>query len=573
MNRIIICLSLLIGTVCSLNAQDKLVLRNGRTIDVKVQRSIENRVEYTYPGETSVYERPKTAISYILYQDGRREIFDGSLRETERSTPSRTSASQGSRTTTSRTTQSSARNDVLSGDDEIFWEDVKTTFNEADVKGLTRLKRVSAVSNATYKDAIQQLKKKAAEMGGTTVLVMDIPESDSGEQIEIMGIAYREEGMRYSPRSTSERNNAPAVSPSNERRRRIAQQMDSYHSGSDLEYSDNTSRNTRTSSSPSSSSSSRNNTRAAAIEEYEEEAPDAIYLMNGRVVRGTVEEFEPDDFVSIRSTNGRIYEYSMDDVKRVSRGSAKGRSSSSAKKAPAKKQAKPAKSAKSSRYDDEYDDDYYNGPGYKGTFDVGYNLAFGGESGIIEFSTSHGYQINENLFVGLGAGLQMYSARDPLLKSNMGKSEYPQYASPTTSAKVPEGTLYPHSYSRAIDSSFMMLPIFADIRGYLPMPSPITPFASLKVGYTFNLSDSFGAAGIYMAPSVGAKYNITPKIGLTFSVGYTFQGLGESGRVTAEGGATTIKGGYGYYTYKDENKKLFKTTTAQGIHIKLGVEF
>ena len=571
MNRIIICLSLLIGTMYSLNAQDKLVLRNGRSIDVKVQRSVENRVEYTYPGETSVYERPKTAISYILYQDGRREVFDESLMEAERSAPNRTTSSSANRTTTNRATQSSARNNTLSGDDEIFWEDVKTTFNEADVKGLTRLKRVSAVSNATYKDAIQQLKKKAADMGGTTVLVMDIPESDSGEQIEIMGIAYREEGMKYSPRSTSERNNAPVESASNERRRRIAQQMDSYHSGADLEYSDNTSRNTRTSSSQSSSSSTRNNTRAA-IEEYEEEAPDAIYLINGRVVRGTIEEFEPDDFVSIRSISGRIYEYSMDDVKRVSRGSSKGRSSSSAKKAPAKKQAKPAKPAKSSRYDDEYDDDYYNEPGYKGTFDAGYNLTFGGESGIIEFSTSHGYQINENFFIGLGAGLHMYNARDPLLKSNMGKSEYPQYADHRTSVATSEGTLAPYSYSRAIDSSFMMLPIFVDIRGYLPMSSPITPFASLKVGYTFNLSDGFGGAGIYMAPSVGAKYNITPKIGITLSVGYTFQGLGESGRVTKDG-VTTIKGGYGYYTYKDEKKSLFKTTSAQGVHIKLGVEF
>ena len=156
----------------------------------------------------------------------------------------------------------------------------------------------------------------------------------------------------------------------------------------------------------------------------------------------------------------------------------------------------------------------------------------------------------------------------------MGKTVYPQYADGTESVKTSEGsTLYPYSYNRAIDSSFMMLPIFVDIRGYLPTSGPITPYASVKAGYTFNLSDGFGGAGIYLAPSVGAKYNLTPKIGLTLSVGYTFQGLGESGSVTSENGKTTLKGGYGYYTYKDEKEKVYKTTTAQGVHIKLGIEF
>ena len=542
----------------SLNAQDKLVLRNGRTVEVKVLRSIENRVEYTYPGETSVYERPKTAISYILYQDGRREIFDENLRESERgSSSNRTTTSQGTnRTTTNRTTQPSSSRNILSGDDEIFWQDVKTTFNESEVKGLTRLKRVTAVSRATYKDAIQQLKQRAAEMGGTTVLVMDIPESDGGEQIEIMGIAYREEGMAYTPRSTSERNAPITESASNERRRRIAQQMDGYNN--DI---DNSSRNTRTSPSSTSSSSSRTNARPAT--DAGDNAPDAIYLLNGRVVRGFIEEFEPDDFVSIRTTNGRINEYSMDDVKRVSRGSSRAT-------------ARQSQSRSSSRYDDggrsqarntrDYDD--YPISGYKGTFDAGYNFAMGGtgEKGSFEFNTSHGYQINEFLFIGAGVGLHMFNARDLQLKTNINSADkFPQYVSKTGLNAINDSV----TYMRAVDSSFMTLPIFLDIRGYLPMEnSAIVPFAMLRVGYSFNLSDGFGGMGLYMNPAVGVKYQISPMIGINFSIGYSYQSYG--GIPLPKDGS---KGGYGYYYIKDATKTKYEAKGAGGISLKLGVEF
>ena len=536
----------------SLNAQDKLVLRNGRSIEVKVLRSVENRVEYTYPGETSVYERPKTAISYILYQDGRREVFDENLRETERNSSNRTTTSQSTgRTTTSRTTQPSSSRNTLSGDDEIFWEDVKTTFNESEVKGLTRLKRVTAVSRATYKDAIQQLKKKAAEMGGTTVLVMDIPEGDGGEQIEIMGIAYREEGMTYTPRSTSERNAAPIESSSNERRRRIAQQMDGYNS----QEVDNSSRNNRTT---SQSSSSRTNARAT---NDEDNAPDAIYLMNGRVIRGSIEEFEPDDFVSIRTTNGRIYEYSMDDVKRVSRGSsrssARQASSSSRNAGNGRSQTRNAR---------DYDD--FQISGYQGTFDAGYNLAMGGtgEKGTIEFNTSHGYRLNEFLFIGAGVGLHMFNARDALLKTNINSADkFPQYVSKTGSNAINDSV----TYMRAVDSSFMTLPIFLDIRGYYPLQnSAITPFAMFRVGYSFNLSDGFRAMGLYMNPAVGVKYQISPMIGINFSIGYSYQSYG--GIPLPKDGS---KGGYGYYYIKDATKTKYEAKGAGGISLKLGVEF
>ena len=558
MRQTIICLLLLIGASYSLQAQDKIVLRNGRTIEVKVQRSVENRVEYTYPGETSVYERPKSAISYILYEDGRKEICDESLHTVEKS------ASNRATPTTNRTSPS--RSTRLPDNEDIFWEDVKTTFMESDVKGLTRLKRISAISDISYKDAIQQLKKKAAELGGTTILVMDIPEDDSSDDIEVMGLAYRDEKMSYTPKSANERTNVQTESSSNVRRRRIAQQMENYNYESDLEYEDNPSKtaksNTRTQTQRSTTSQSRQ------VDE-KEGTPDAIYLMNGRVVKGTIEEFEPDDFVSIRTVSGKINEYSMDDVKRISR------SSDRAKKAPA--QRAPARSSRS--YEEEDDDIYTNNrrtsrppsqsrdklydnfgvTGYKGTFDAGYNLPIGGtgEKGSFEFNTSHGYQFNEYLFAGLGVGLHMNFPRDPKLRDSIGStSHYPQY----TPTYKTDST----AYIFGADTMYMTLPIFLDIRGYYPIQnSAFTPFVMMRVGFAFNLSDGFGAMGLYMNPAVGVKYQVSPMIGINFSVGYSYQSYG----------GIPKDGGYGYYYLKDATKTKYEAKGAGSLSLKLGVEF
>ncbi|MDR1116229.1 MAG: DUF4156 domain-containing protein [Tannerella sp.] len=555
MKHFAICILLMLGAIYNLHAQDKMVLRSGRAIEVHVQRSLEDRVEYTYPEGTQVYERPKTAISYILYENGRKEICDNDLRESSSNNRSSSSTRVSSSSGQGSSSRTPAARNKLSNDDEIFWQDVKTTFTESDVRGMTRLNRVSAKSSISYKDAIQQLKKKAAAIGGTTILVMDVPESEGDEDIEVIGIAYRDENMQYTPRSASDRNSAPTESSSNVRRRRIAQQMEGYNNESNLQFedhSDNTaSRNTRSASSRNTQSSSSSRETSGSGD-----SPDAVYLTNGRIIRGVIEEFEPDDFVSIRTPAGKVYEYSGDDVKRVSRGR-----SSTAKRS-------------SSRYDDN---DQYGGrssssrnnnykiSGYKGTFDAGYDLAIGGtgEKGNFEINTSHGYQINEYLFVGAGLGLHIYNARDINMKDT---ASYPQYIGTQTNGII--RPLDSVTYLHAVDSSYMALPIFLDIRGYYPIPnSPITPFAMLRVGYAFNLSDGFGGMGLYMNPTVGVKYQVSPMLGISFSIGYAYQSYG----------GIPANGGYGYYYYKSQadksNDVKYEAKGAGGVSLKLGIEF
>ncbi len=581
MKYLITCILLLSGVICNLHAQDKIVLRNGRSIEVHVQRNLEDRIEYTYPGETSVYERPKSAIAYILYEDGRKEVFDESMRNSSANRNS--SARNISSGTTSANRASSAKN-RLSNDDEIFWQDVKTTFMESEISGMSRLKRISAASGVSYKDAIQQLKKKAAAIGGTTILVMDVPESDSENDIEVIGIAYRDEDMEYTPRSASEHNTVPVESSSNIRRRRIAKQMESYNNESNLTFNNNNNDDDARSASKSDRSSSsrqtpsRDNAASSRQTYTNEDSPDAVYLMSGRVIRGTIEEFEPDDFVSVRTPTGKIYEYSMDDVKRISRGSTRNSQKSSAS-------AKKSQSRSSSGYekdDDRYDNrrsssrynenkNNYSVSGYKGILDVGYNFPMGGtgEKGNFEINTSHGYQLNEYLFVGAGVGLHMYNARDAKMTD---ASSYPQYigAAPSQTSGVftPADSV---TYMRAVDSSYMTMPIFLDVRGYYPLQnSAITPFAMFRVGYAFNLSDGFGGMGLFMNPAIGIKYQISPMLGINFSVGYSYQSYGG---IPGKNG----DGGYGYYYFKDkagrDNNVKYEAKGAGGISLKLGVEF
>jgi len=557
MKYTLFCFLFFIGVINCLHAQDRIVARNGRTYDVKIDRIDEENVRYTYPPDVRIYLQPKTAISYIQYADGRREFFDGSQRTTDSGT--------ANRATTSGVTSSSGNNRLLIDDDEFYWQDVKTTFAESDVRGMTRLNRVSANSSVSYRDAIQQLKKKAAALGGTTILVMEVPEN---EDIEIIGVVYRDEKTVEVQRNANQRSTVPVESSSDARRRRIAQQTDRYNDESNLDF-DDYSQNSRSSNASSRSNEpparsgtqpSRND-NTQSRQAMNDEEPDAIYLQNGRVIKGVIEEYDPDDFVSIRVANGRTYEYSMDEVRRVSQTSLNNSRRSST-------QARNANT--SSRGNSRYDDDrygnnsrsassrnnaYYSESGYKGIFDVGYNFALGntGEKNNIEINTSHGYQLNEFLFAGAGLGLHLYSARDPEMKV---MDTYPHYVSSYRT----DSTAYLH----AIDSSYMTLPIFLDVRGYLPLQNgKLAPFVMIRFGYSFNLSDGFSGMGIYMNPAVGLKIKFSPMLGAHVSLGYAYQNYG----------GIPKEGGYGYYYIKDSSNQKYEAKGAGGFSLKLGIEF
>ncbi|MDE6371317.1 MAG: hypothetical protein K2K92_07495 [Duncaniella sp.] len=125
--------------------------------------------------------------------------------------------------------------------------------------------------------------------------------------------------------------------------------------------------------------------------------------------------------------------------------------------------------------------------GYRGFVDYGYMIGTGDfeSSSLNEITTTHGYQILPQLFVGGGVGVHLY-------KFNGGDG----------------GVHY-------------NLPIFADVR-YDILETKFTPFIDAKGGYS--VAGEF--TGAYFSPSLGCRMALTDCLGLNLSVGYTYMKTG-----------------------------------------------
>lgn len=115
--------------------------------------------------------------------------------------------------------------------------------------------------------------------------------------------------------------------------------------------------------------------------------------------------------------------------------------------------------------------------GYKGIVNAGWILL--SEDVSFEALTIHGYQINSNLFVGGGTGINYYS-------------------------------------SESDDAGY--IPIFADIRGYL-LKGRITPYAEAKIGGQFTFNEN-GTSGLYFAPEMGCSFATSNKFAINVAVEY-----------------------------------------------------
>lgn len=124
--------------------------------------------------------------------------------------------------------------------------------------------------------------------------------------------------------------------------------------------------------------------------------------------------------------------------------------------------------------------------GYRGFVDYGFLYGTGDFDGstMNEITTTHGYQILPQLFVGGGVGMHLYK---------FGKSDEIQYD----------------------------LPVFADIRWDMLL-TKFTPFIDVKGGYS--VAGNF--TGVYFNPSIGCRMAIGDKIGINLGIGYTYMKTG-----------------------------------------------
>ena len=124
---------------------------------------------------------------------------------------------------------------------------------------------------------------------------------------------------------------------------------------------------------------------------------------------------------------------------------------------------------------------------YQGEVDLGYSLGVGTfATGRINIHTIHGAKFGEYFSAGVGIGTDLYH----------------------------EGGLD------------VMIPIFLNLKGYLPTQSIVTPYLSFDIGAGVGASEYVsGLSGMMMTPAVGIKVGKFIKAQL----GYNVQKISESG--------------------------------------------
>lgn len=150
---------------------DTLMMRSGDTLLVNIIQSTPENITFLYPNEDIHNSEYKNSILKIIYKSGRIEMCSQKLQLP-----------------------------TISGPDD--WEKVIITFLDSDIKGLQKVKQLSATSLwggplATGKgnlDAQKKLKKKAAKLKASIVLIVDKPNEHAtvhGAGVKLIGIAYK----------------------------------------------------------------------------------------------------------------------------------------------------------------------------------------------------------------------------------------------------------------------------------------------------------------------------------------------------------------------------------------------
>ncbi|MDR1197633.1 MAG: hypothetical protein LBK94_01280 [Prevotellaceae bacterium] len=148
--------------------------------------------------------------------------------------------------------------------------------------------------------------------------------------------------------------------------------------------------------------------------------------------------------------------------------------------------------------------------GYCGIIETGYAFGLDGNGGnSLVLDIINGYRFNPYFSLGVGTGVHYYTGE-----------------------------------------STALIPIFADFRVNF-INKKISPYFSLELGYSFNGSSSFDAAGIFFSPVAGVRLRIHG-VALLFGIGYEVQGV----------------------EFRDPiNNMNFVSTNVDAIKIKMGFSF
>ena len=155
----------------SVIAQDKIIMRGGETLNVKITKNSPELVEFTYANETLVNTEYKNSIEKIIFASGREEIC-------------------------------SEKNQLEKINGASDWEKVVITYTESDIKGLKKVGQITKTSawggamasGLGYKDALKKMKKEAAKQKASIIWLTDKPNEQTtryGAGVKLTGIAYK----------------------------------------------------------------------------------------------------------------------------------------------------------------------------------------------------------------------------------------------------------------------------------------------------------------------------------------------------------------------------------------------
>ncbi len=166
----------------------------------------------------------------------------------------------------------------------------------------------------------------------------------------------------------------------------------------------------------------------------------------------------------------------------------------------------------------------YNYVPYSGFVEMGFSGGVGEiHANQFEVLTTHGLQVNSNLFVGLGSGLQF------------------QFNDVLDSTKF-------SGVSGDVSKTGVNIPLYVDFRVcpvYRRMSMPIQPFFDMKVGASFNVTGKRMVihsgcidrnTNFYMSPSVGFRvpvgYKTAVNVGVTYNLTtQRYIGLNKEGNI------------------------------------------
>ena len=190
---------------------------------------------------------------------------------------------------------------------------------------------------------------------------------------------------------------------------------------------------------------------------------DVVYLKNGSVIRGMIMEQIPGQKLTIKTADRNIFVFKIEDIEKITK-----------EEIPAgsEPQAPPPESGK------------YQGKqkGFEGTVDLLLAIQLDWGEPVMGMHAVAGYRFFPQLFIGGGAGVEMYSEET-------------------------------------------MLPLIFQVRTDF-IEAKVSPFFLMNFGYAFGWTTEESGSdwgGMFMEPGVGFRFNIAEHFGLNISSTFKFQ--------------------------------------------------